>query len=138
MSYSSGSTVLRTDIGEGAAALNCTTDKVTCCTSLNGEIRAGQFYFPDGTQVPVLGPDPSIRTYYRTRGSSIISLNRRDYGLETGQFRCEIPDASGTTVNLFINIGMLITSQREYSYRQKHFSLLQWTHHHHQPLHNLH
>ena len=104
VSYPSGSTVLRTDIGEGAAALWCTTDRTHCCIT----VRAGQFYFPDGTQVPTLGPDPSIRTYYRSRGSRFISLNRRDNGMETGQFRCEIPDASGITVNLFINIGRLI------------------------------
>ena len=108
VTYSNGSTVLRTDIGEGAAALLCTTDKVTCCTNALGETRAGEFYFPNGTWVPRLGYDPSIHTYYRSRGSRFISLNRINNGMETGQFRCEIPDASGTTVNLFINIGRLI------------------------------
>ena len=105
MAYSNGSTVLRTDIGEGAAALQCTTDKVTCCTNQNGEIRAGVFYFPDGSQVPVPGNISS--PYYRVRHSMSISLNRRSSipTQPTGQFRCEIPDASGTIVNLFINIG---------------------------------
>ena len=108
MTYPNGSTVLRTDIGEGAAALHCTTDRAGCCST----VRAGQFYFPDGTMVPVLGADPSIRTYYRSRDSGFISLNRRDNGMETGQFRCEIPDASGTTVNLFINIGRLMNNRK--------------------------
>ena len=111
MTYFSGSTVLRTDIGEGADALQCTTDSTTCCSNAPGETRAGQFYFPDGTQVPTLGGDPSIRTYYRTRGSMMIGLNRRLNAMETGQFRCEIPDASGITVNLFINIGKLIKNR---------------------------
>ena len=104
MSYPNGSTVLRTDIGEGAAALRCTTDRADCCRN----VRAGEFYFPDGTRVLIPGPDPSIRTYYRYRDSGFIYLNRRDNAMETGQFRCEIPDASGILVNLFINIGRLI------------------------------
>ena len=32
VNYSNGSTVLRTDIGVGDAALQCTTDSTTCCT----------------------------------------------------------------------------------------------------------
>ena len=105
MAYSNGSTVLRTDIGEGAAALQCTTDSTTCCTNAPGETRAGEFYFPDGSQVPFLGDASS--PYYRQRHSMSIGLNRRSSipTQPTGQFRCEIPDASGTTVNLFINIG---------------------------------
>ena len=93
-------------IGEGDAALQCTTDRSGCCRSGDGT-AAGEFYFPNGTQVPILGNDPSIRTYYRNRGLRFIRLNRRSVDTETGQFRCEIPDASGTTVNIFINIGML-------------------------------
>ena len=104
VNYPSGSTLLRTDIGEGAAALQCTTNRAGCCRSSDGE-RAGEFYFPDGTLVPTLGVYPSIRTYYRDRDYGLIRLNRRDIGMETGQFCCEIPDASGTKVNLSINIG---------------------------------
>ena len=45
--------------------------------------------------------------YYRDRGSQLIRLNRQSPdGVITGQFRCEIPNVSGTMVNLFINIGM--------------------------------
>ena len=104
VSYPNGSTVLKTDIGERAAALWCITDRADCCST----IHAGEFYFPNGTWVPVLGADPSIRTYYKSRDYGFIRLNRRDNAMETGQFRCEIPDASGITVNLFINIGRLI------------------------------
>ena len=102
--------MLRTDIGEGDAALQCTTDRAGCCT---GAGRAGEFYFPNGDQVPILGDDPitqSQRTYYRTRGTGFIRLSRRSVhsvAMETGQFRCVILDANGTTVNLFIDIGML-------------------------------
>ena len=57
VNYTNGSTVLRTDIGEGDAALQCTTDRDGCCS---GYERAGDFYFPNGEQVPILGNDPSI------------------------------------------------------------------------------
>ena len=107
VSYPNGSTVSKTDIGEGAAALQCTTDSNTCCTNSIGETRSGDFYFPNGTQVPVVGDATSA--YYRLRHSMSISLNRwSDIPTQlTGQFRCRIPGASGTTVNLFINIGRL-------------------------------
>ena len=106
VTYTNGSTVLRTDIGEGDAGLQCTTDRVDCCTRADGT-AAGHFYFPNSIQVPILGDDPSIRTYYRNRGTRFIRLNRRPGATQLGQFRCEIPDASGTPVNLFINIGSL-------------------------------
>ena len=114
MTYPNGSTVLRTDIGERADALHCTTNSTTCCSNAPGETRAGQFYFPDGTQVPVMGDATSH--YYRTRGSMMIDLNRRSHILtqSTGQFRCEIPNANGTTVNLFINISRLMNNITNY------------------------
>ena len=106
VTYTNGSTVLREDIGEGAAALNCTTDSITCCrNNEGGETRAGQFYFPNGSMVLNNVRTPT-NSYYRTRSSRLISLHRRPTATLTGQFRCEIPDASGRTVNLFINIGI--------------------------------
>ena len=107
VTYASGSAVLRTDIGEGDAALQCTTDSTTCCTNQNSGTRAGDFYFPNGSRVDIELRSPS-NSYYRTRSSQFISLNRRPTATQTGQFRCEIPDASGTKVNLFINIGKIV------------------------------
>ena len=101
VTYPNQSFVLRTDIGEGDAGVQCTTDRDGCCS---GEGRAGDFYFPNGEKVPVSGND-LLRTYYRNRGSGFIRLNRRSNGVITGLFRCEIPDASETLVDLFINIG---------------------------------
>ena len=96
--------MLRTDIGENDTALQCTTDRAGCCRAGINIAAAGEFYFPDGTMVPISHNDLT-RTYYRNRVSGAIRLNRRDNGVITGQFRCEIPDASGTLVNLTINIG---------------------------------
>lgn len=46
VAYPNGSTVLRTDIGEGDDALQCTTDSTTCCSNISPEMHSGQFYFP--------------------------------------------------------------------------------------------
>ena len=105
VTYPNGSTVLRTDIGEGDAALNCITDTAGCCRGSDGT-AAGVFYFPNGTQVPF--SRDGIPGYYRTRDTMVVLLHRRSDGTQTGEFRCEIPDASGTNVTLFINIGMLV------------------------------
>ena len=97
--------MLRTDIGEGDDALQCTTDSTTCCRNgIGGEIRAGQFYMPDGSQVPLMGV--TTAGYYRFRGSQSILLSRRSFGTTTGQFRCNIARAGGPPdADLYINIG---------------------------------
>ena len=106
VAYPSGSTVLRTDIGEEESALQCTTDSTTCCrNNIGGETRAGEFHFPvsDAT-VPNLGG--ATDGYYRDRDSRLIRLHRQFTGTITGQFRCNIPQASGSPdANLTINIG---------------------------------
>ena len=99
--YSNGSTVLRTDIGEGANALQCTTDSITCCNP--PEMRAGEFYMPNGYIVLLMGT--TTNGYYRSRGFWHILLNRRSTGTITGQFRCNIPQANGSVADLYINIG---------------------------------
>ena len=104
VAYPNGSTVLRSDIGEGENALRCTTDSTTCCSNNFPEIRAGEFYMPDGSLVQVQGA--ATNGYYRTRGSRYIALNRQPTGTITGHFQCQIPDASPTSVDLYINIGM--------------------------------
>ena len=104
--------MLRTDIGEDDNALQCTTDSTTCCTNTGGETRAGNFYFPVssvrlGAVVPTLGL--AVDGYYRDRQSQHIRLNfynHQSSGTITGLFRCNIPQASGPDVDMYINIGM--------------------------------
>ena len=109
VAYPNGSTVLRTDIGVNDNALRCTTDSTTCCRSnIGGEMRGGQFYFPDDvTTVPI--STSAVDGYYRDRQSRLIRLHRLDTGVigtMTGRFRCNIPQAGGPPdANLFINIG---------------------------------
>ena len=89
----------RTDIGEGDAALQCTTDSTTCCSNMNGEVHGGEFYFPNGSAVPIMGA--ATGGYYRNRSSQLIFLNSQKSGVITGQFRCEIPDACGKNATPF-------------------------------------
>ena len=105
IAYPNGSTVLRTDIGEEESALQCTTDSTTCCRNyIGGEIRAGEFHFPESdANVPTLGG--AVDGYYRDRLSQHIRLHRQPTGTITGRFRCNIPQASGSPADLFINIG---------------------------------
>ena len=103
VAYPNGSTVSRTDIGEGENALQCTTDSTTCCRNTPPEMRAGEFYMSDGSLVLLQGT--TINGYYRSRGSQHILLNRRSSGTTTGWFRCNIPQARGPPIDLYINIG---------------------------------
>ena len=105
MAYTNGSTVLRTDIGEGDTGLQCTTDSTTCCSNTPPEMRAGEFELPDGGGLVPIRVSSDAHGYYRDRGSRFIRLNRLPNGITTGQFGCVIPDASGTDVSLFINVG---------------------------------
>ena len=97
--------MLRTDIGEGVDALQCTTNSNTCCTNNPPEMRAGELYMPNGGIVLLMGT--TTNGYYRTRGSQHILLNRRSTGTVIGRFRCNIPQANGPLADLYINIGEL-------------------------------
>ena len=90
------------DIGEGDAALLCHTDKLACCRGFN---KAGEWYYPSGTGVGVMGG--SQDEFYRDRGPQVVRLNRRHGTFtERGHFRCEVPDASNITRFNYVNIGM--------------------------------
>jgi hypothetical protein len=105
--YSNSSTVLRTDIGEGADALLCTTDH--CCSTRYS--NTGQFYFPNNTRVPTQQNIGSSGYYKSTPIYLNISLNRQsENGILTGQFSCEIPSGYYTISMLYINIGISIVS----------------------------
>ena len=102
----SNSYVDANDIGVNETALLCHTDKMTCCTNENGQIRAGQWYFPNGTSVGFMGA--SHDEFYRDRGTQVVRLHHRE-GMftERGPFQCTIPDANDIMQNISINIGML-------------------------------
>lgn len=99
--YLNNTIVLITDIGEDDNALLCVTDKRDCCRTEDGQL-VGEFYTPDNNQV---GVRSSGNSFYRNRGLQIVRLNRRDDALSpTGRYRCMVPDSSGRSQNLYINI----------------------------------
>ena len=99
--FGNNSRVSVDSIGEGEHdALICRTDRTDCCGTV--PYRFGQFYYPNGVQVPIKSADQG---FYRNRGDQLIRLNRRE-GTDspTGRYRCEIPEASGEMQNLYISL----------------------------------
>ena len=79
--------------GTHSNGLNCVSDLPDCCIS--GMSPRGEFDFPDGSAVPIMG---AIRNgYYRTRGDDRIVLNRRSEGMVQGLFQCRIRTQTSQT-----------------------------------------
>ena len=98
--------VLVSGIGEDIGGLLCHTDRSGCCRNSDGHAQ-GHWYFPDppGDQVLIRGERTTGDYFYRNRDARIVRLNRVGTPSERGRFRCEIPNASGDMVNLYVNIG---------------------------------
>lgn len=89
------------------AALQCVTDLTPCCRQEgNSKMAMGEWYFPDGTQVP--GDEVPGTGFFRTRGSNdgTISMFRTDVRVlsPVGMYCCEIPDSNGVNVTLCADI----------------------------------
>ena len=90
------------DVGEGDSALLCKTDKAECCGTVPN--RYGEFYYPNGGRVPVIGRAGETGLY-RNRGNHLIRLNRREGAVSPrGRYRCEIPDDSDVVQKIFITL----------------------------------
>ena len=115
--YTNNSVVTITDIGTGSAALLCTTTLPGCCFSVNQET---QWYFPNGSQVPNLRPQPSM-TFSRTRSHSpgAVRLNHNPVATTTGVFHCDIRDASGDLQSLYVGIYTATTGESRKLKRNK-------------------
>ena len=111
MVYPNNSVILITEIEETNATSNnglqCITDRMPCCAA--GGARAGEWFFPDGSLVPVIGRGQHrATTFYRSRGDDgTVNLNRlnSDVMMPTGRFCCVVPDDSSTDVTVCANIG---------------------------------
>ena len=103
--YANNSVIPITEIGETTSnsGLQCNTDRRPCCATL--PFRFGEWYFPDGTAVPILG---AATTFYRSRGDEgTVNLNRLSTSVTspTGWFCCEVPDNSEVVQTICANIG---------------------------------
>ena len=79
-----------------------------CCSIPN---RAGDWFFPDLTRVPIQG---SATTFYRNRGDhGAVNLNRLNNNvmMPIGRFCCEVPDAIHVPQRLCVAIGKLLWSK---------------------------
>ena len=108
VNISNDSYVLADDINEGNSGLHCNTDRSNCCGASDG-VAQGHWYYPDGSQVGSFtdgdtGPGPS-NFFYRNRATGIVRLNRIGAPSERGRFRCEVLNAAGDMVTLYVNIG---------------------------------
>ena len=81
-----------------------TPDNVTCCsTAETGGAPLGNWYFPNGTDVP---PDSTGWNFYRTRGPGVVRLHQL-YNLTGGVpgiYCCEIPDLTGDNQTLDVGL----------------------------------
>ena len=85
--------IFRRDIGEGVNnSLRCVTDYSDCCSGSGSGM--GNWYDEQGIEVHQgAGGDSDL---YVTRGSRVVYLNHRRRG-QSGMWRCDIPDRTGTT-----------------------------------------
>ena len=84
----------------GGAALNCVTNRESCCNDSN----TGGWRDERGREVHQ-GVD-GISCLYVTRGDGVISLHRKSGCTDhtPGLWRCDIPDSSGEMQSLYIYI----------------------------------
>ena len=90
------------DIGSSgpSVTLYCLTPSTDCCSSSetpNADTVIREWYLPDGSLLS------TASTFTRGQVSSAISLNRGFSGLP-GVFRCDLPDASGTSQSMYVGI----------------------------------
>ena len=98
--YPNNSVIPLLEVGEDNSALLCKTDLTACCETPPN--RLGEFYCPNDVIVPVRKLEQG---FYRNRGSQEVRLNRREGVIfPTGEFRCEIPDASETIQILYVHL----------------------------------
>ena len=69
---------------DGSNSVQCHTDLSTCCSGSQGAHR-GDWYFPDGTRLPLSG------NVYEGRGAQRVELRRTNATRPTGIYRCDIP-----------------------------------------------
>ena len=87
--------------------LKCITDKDNCCRTN----RLGEWYYPNGSLVPIMEIDSSgSDDFFRNRDDNgSVNLNRVSNNVidPTGEFCCSVPDASNVTTNVCATIGKL-------------------------------
>ena len=104
--------VLVSDIGISSSGLHCNTDRSDCCSFSDhpsGVAPQGHWYFPNGSEVMSFtienAANPTRNFFSRDRRTRVVRLSRNRNPPDRGRFRCEIPNASGVIVTLYVNVG---------------------------------
>ena len=102
--YGNNSVVTVTDIGSSffMSALFCLTPSLECCNDSetpNAASVTREWYLPDGIPVPSAGT-----VFSREQVSSAVALYRSGGTSPSGVYRCEIPDTSGTSQNIYVGV----------------------------------
>ena len=96
-SYGNNSEIAITEVGEGGNPLQCRTDLTICCTNTPPEMLLGEWRYPNNSRVRFRDSGDDI---YRTRGSMVVSLHRRNGATQpTGLYCCEVPTAAHPNTN---------------------------------------
>ena len=95
----------------GSDSVQCITDLMTCCSSAQGPHR-GDWYFPDGTQLPFSGV---IR---ENRDAQSVSLCCDTMSGINGIYRCDVPttavrDGTNTTRDT-VYVGLYLNGEGEH------------------------
>ena len=103
--YQNNSLMTLENIGIGGDALHCVTDQPPCCQPpYTGEsyfgLFIGQWFFPNGSRLPSSGQQWD---FFRTRGQSMVRMNRRRGGVN-GIYSCVVPDAMNVTQTIYIGV----------------------------------
>ena len=112
--YRNNSVVTLTDIGDifNGPALFCLTPSTDCCSATetpNEATVTREWYLPDETLLSSAGI-----AFSRDQVSSAVSLYRNGATSPTGVFRCDVPDASGTSQSIFVGVYPLTDGMRQH------------------------
>ena len=110
MTYSTGSQIPITDVGESTlathgGALVCRTDRDDCCSADPGQTKQGDWRYPNGSLVDNKGGGDDI---YRRRGASTVLLNKRNGATgPTGLYCCEVASVADPNARICINLSKI-------------------------------
>ena len=105
-SYIDINDVGRPDINSGEG-VQCITDLATCCSGAEGGHR-GNWFFPDGTQLP--NPALDVDTF-QSRGDQRVELRRNSNAISpVGIYRCDIPTNADSSVRDTLYVGLYTAS----------------------------
>ena len=109
------------DSETGGDGVQCHTDIQACCSTSEGGIRSGEWFFPDGMRVPFSNDEDA--DIYMLRTVQRLELRRREDSLSpSGIYRCRIAvnddDESRVVETVYVGIygsGGIILLQTAYN-----------------------